>query len=526
MLYFARWKIWTIIGVLVLGTVLAAPNLLTREQANALPSWLPHERLNLGLDLQGGSHLLFEVGVDQLVRERLTSVVDSLRVELRKANIGYTALGIKDQSAVVKLRDLSAMDTVRPILRQIATGNGMQLDLADDGTARLTYTADQLRDLKSHAVDQSIEIVRRRIDQFGTQEPTIQRQGEDRILVQLPGVREPERIKQLIGETAKMTFRLVDVNVPPEAAKTGQMPPTDELLPSVEDPGKGYPREYVVQKRIMVSGENLVDAQPSFRDGLPVVTFKFDSIGGRRFGEATRDNVGKPFAIVLDNKVISAPRIREAILGGSGEISGNFTVQSAQDLALLLRAGALPAPLKIIEERTVGPDLGADSIRAGIYACIIGFALVAAYMWATYGLFGLFADVALIFNLVLTIAWLSILQATLTLPGIAGILLTLGMSVDANVLINERIREESQSGRGPISAIDAGFKRAFATIFDSNLTTLIKMLILYMFGSGTVKGFAVTISLGILTSFFTATVVVRLIIATWVRRRRPAALAV
>jgi protein-export membrane protein SecD len=526
MLYFARWKIWTIIAVLALGTVFAAPNLLTREQAAALPSWLPHERLNLGLDLQGGSHLLFEVGVDQLIRERLTSVVDSIRVELRKANVGYTALGINGQSAVVKLRDLTAIDTARPILRQIATGNGMQLDLGDDGTARLTYTSVQLSDLKGHAVEQSIEIVRRRIDQFGTQEPTIQRQGEDRILVQLPGVREPERIKQLIGETAKMTFRLVDVNVPPEAAKAGQMPPTDEVLPSVEDAAKGYPREYVVQKRVMVSGENLVDAQPSFRDGLPVVTFKFDSIGARRFGEATRDNVGKPFAIVLDNKVISAPRIREPILGGSGEISGNFTVQSAQDLALLLRAGALPAPLKIIEERTVGPDLGADSIRAGIYACIIGFALVAGYMWATYGLFGLFADVALIFNLILTLAWLSILQATLTLPGIAGILLTLGMSVDANVLINERIREESQSGRSPISAIDAGFKRAFATILDSNLTTLIKMLILYMFGSGTVKGFAVTISLGILTSFFTAMVVVRLMIATWVRRRRPAALAV
>jgi protein-export membrane protein SecD len=276
----------------------------------------------------------------------------------------------------------------------------------------------------------------------------------------------------------------------------------------------------------MVSGESLTDAQATYRDAEPVVNFKFDSVGARRFCDVTRNNVGKPFAIVLDNKVISAPVIRDAICGGSGEISGNFTIQSAQDLALLLRAGALPAPLKIIEERSVGPDLGADSIRAGIYASMIGFALVATYMVLAYGLFGLFADVALVFNLILTIAALSLLQATLTLPGIAGMLLTLGMSVDANVLINERIREETRVGRSPIASLDAGFRRAFSTILDANLTTLIKMAILYVLGSGPVKGFAVTISLGICTSMFTAIVLVRWIMSVWLRRTRPARLKV
>ena len=285
MLHFPPWKIWSIVTVLVLGAIFAVPNLLTREQSDHLPSWLPHQRITLGLDLQGGSHLLFEVGVGALVKERLTGVVDSIRVELRKANIGYTSLGIDGESAVVKLRDPGSADTAQPLLRKLAQDNHMLLDLGADGLARFSYSSDELKALKVHAVEQSIEIVRRRIDQFGTQEPTIQREGEDRILVQLPGVKEPERVKKLIGETAKMTFRLVDMNVPLEMAKAGQLPPGDEILASVEDSSKGLPREYVVQKRVMVSGENLVDAQPSYgQDGLPIVTFKFDSIGGRLFG--------------------------------------------------------------------------------------------------------------------------------------------------------------------------------------------------------------------------------------------------
>ena len=523
MMYFARWKVTLILAIMVLGCIFALPNLLPLRIDERIPSWLPHQRISLGLDLQGGSHLLLAADIDSVVHERLTGVIDGIRSELRKANIGYTGLGIEGKSVTLKLRDASAIETARPLLQSIT--EGMDLTIAADGSVSASFTDAKINEIAQNAIQQSIEIVRRRVDETGTREPTIQRQGNDQILVQLPGLQDPERVKALLGKTAKMTFRLVDQSVTPEAAAAGQLPPTSEIL-SLATPRPGEAPGYVVQKRVMVSGENLTDAQATFQDAQPVVSFKFDSIGARRFCDATKNNVGKPFAIVLDNKVISAPVIRDAICGGAGIISGNFTVQSAQDLALLLRAGALPAPLKIIEERSVGPDLGADSIRAGIYACIIGFALVASYMVLAYGLFGLFADVALVFNLVLTIAALSILQATLTLPGIAGMLLTLGMSVDANVLINERIREETRLGRSPIAALDAGYRRAFATILDANLTTLIKMALLYVLGSGTVKGFAVTISLGICTSMFTAIVMVRWIMSVWLRRTRPAALKV
>ncbi len=523
MMYFARWKVTLILAVLALGCIFALPNLLPLRVDERIPSWLPHQRVSLGLDLQGGSHLLLAADIDSVIHERLTSVVDAIRADLRKANIGYTGLGIEGKAVTLKLRDPAAIEQARGLL-QSAT-EGMDLSIAEDGTVKAAFTDAKVNEIAQNAIQQSIEIVRRRVDETGTREPIIQRQGSDQILVQLPGLQDPERVKSLLGKTAKMTFQLVDENVSLEDAAAGRLPPTDALLP-VASPRPGEPASYVVQKRIMVGGESMTDAQATFQDAQPVVSFKFDSLGARRFCDATKNNIGRPFAIVLDNKVISAPVIRDAICGGAGIISGNFTVQSAQDLALLLRAGALPAPLKIIEERSVGPDLGADSIRAGIYACIIGFVLVATYMVLAYGLFGLFADVALIFNLILTIAALSLLQATLTLPGIAGMLLTLGMSVDANVLINERIREETRLGRSPIAAMDAGYRRAFATILDSNLTTLIKMALLYVLGSGSVKGFAVTISLGICTSMFTAILVVRWIMSVWLRRTRPAKLAV
>ncbi len=523
MMYFARWKVTLILAVLALGCIFALPNLLPLRVDERIPSWLPHQRVSLGLDLQGGSHLLLAADIDSVIHERLTSVVDAIRADLRKANIGYTGLGIEGKAVTLKLRDPAAIEQARGLL-QSAT-EGMDLSIAEDGTVKAAFTDAKVNEIAQNAIQQSIEIVRRRVDETGTREPIIQRQGSDQILVQLPGLQDPERVKSLLGKTAKMTFQLVDENVSLEDAAAGRLPPTDALLP-VASPRPGEPASYVVQKRIMVGGESLTDAQATFQDAQPVVSFKFDSLGARRFCDATKNNIGRPFAIVLDNKVISAPVIRDAICGGACIISGNFTVQSAQDLALLLRAGALPAPLKIIEERSVGPDLGADSIRAGIYACIIGFVLVATYMVLAYGLFGLFADVALIFNLILTIAALSLLQATLTLPGIAGMLLTLGMSVDANVLINERIREETMLGRSPIAAMDAGYRRAFATILDSNLTTLIKMALLYVLGSGSVKGFAVTISLGICTSMFTAILVVRWIMSVWLRRTRPAKLAV
>jgi preprotein translocase subunit SecD len=380
---------------------------------------------------------------------------------------------------------------------------------------------------KRAMLDQSIEIVRRRIDELGTKEATVQRQGEDRILVQVPGV-DPERLKSIMGKTAKMTFRLVDTQVSVEDARRGRLSPGNEILPSDES-GRARAQggeSYVVQKRVMISGDMLTDAQATFADNQPVVSFKLNSLGGRRFCDVSSENVGKPFAIVLDNKVISAPVIRERICGGSGQISGNFTVQTANDLALLLRAGALPAPLVILEERSVGPDLGADSIRAGTTACIVGVVLVVLFMVLFYGLFGLFADIALIFNLALMLAALSVIGATLTLPGIAGIALTLGMAVDANVLIYERIREEVRSGRSMLSSLDAGFKRAFGTILDSHVTTLVAGAVLFWLGSGPVKGFAVTLSVGVIISLFSAILITRLLIVVWLQRTRPKAIPI
>jgi protein-export membrane protein SecD len=390
---------------------------------------------------------------------------------------------------------------------------------------RVAFQPKSLEDRKRAAIQQSLEIVRRRVDETGTKEVTIQRQGEDRILVQIPGLTDPERLKALLGKTAKLAFRFIDEESSPSDAEQGRLPATSELLPGDEQ-GRGASVKYVVRKRVMVSGENLVDAQPTFQNGQPVVSFRFDSVGARRFGEATRDNVGKLFAIVLDNRVISAPVIREPILGGAGVISGSFTTQSAQDLALLLRAGALPAPLKVLEERSVGADLGADSIRAGAIACLAGYLIIALLMVAGYGLFGLIANVALILNLIFTVAIISALGATLTLPGIAGMVLGLAMAVDANVLIYERMREEVRAGHSPFPAVDHAFSRAYLTIIDSNLTTLIAAAFLYAFGSGPVRGFAVTLSIGIACSMFTAVTVTRMMVSLWLLWRRPKALPV
>jgi len=521
MVQFPKWQVALVLFVLLLGAVFAAPNLLSRETAENLPGWVPREQVNLGLDLQGGSYLLMEVDIDTVVRERLEGLVDGIRSALRRAKIVYSDIGLDGQAATFQVRDLQTVDQAREVIRDIAREFVMQVD--DGGRFRLQYSEQSLKDLTTNVIAQSLEIVRRRIDETGTREPTIQRQGDDRILVQLPGLRDPERIKSLLGKTAKLTFRMVDES---SVADGARVPAGSELLSSTELDTAGNPRRYVVKKRIMVSGDTLTDAAATFQDGQPVVSFSFDSIGAKKFGDATRANVGRPFAIVLDNKVISAPVIREAILGGSGIISGQFSVQEVQDLALLLRAGALPAPLSILEERTVGPGLGADSIAAGKIASILGFVLVIVFMAGAYGLLGLMANVALAANLIILLAALSGLQATLTLPGIAGIVLTLGMAVDANVLIFERIREEIANGRGPVTAIDTGYRRAMATIIDSNLTTLIAALLLFMFGTGPIKGFAVTLAIGLVTSMFTAIMLTRLLVVTWLRRRRPQQLAI
>jgi protein-export membrane protein SecD len=526
MLKFQPWKTWSVIAVCVFGVIFASFNLMSPASLAVLPGWIPTPRISLGLDLQGGSHLLLEIDMNSVIQEHLNGVVDELRPQLIKSRIGYTELAVNGNQIVVKLRDPSQADAVSGIMRKI--DSTLQQGTDSSGALTLQFSDQALLARKRAAIEQSIEIIRRRIDETGTKEPTIESEGEDRILVQLPGIDNPEHVKSLLGRTAKMTFRLVDMDVPAADAQRGALPPGDELLPMdahVKHPGEAP--FYVVKRHVLVDGQNLTDAQATFgNENEAVVSFKFDDIGARRFGDATTANVGKLFAIVLDNKVLSAPVIREPILGGSGQISGNFTVQSAQDLALLLRAGALPAPLTIIEERTVGPDLGADSIRAGTTASFVAIALVGLFMILFYGLFGIYADIALFFNLCLLLSALSVLGATLTLPGIAGIALTMGMAVDANVLVNERIREEVRNGRSVMSAIDNGFSRAYATIVDANVTHLIAGAFVFELGSGPVKGFAVTLCLGILTSLFTTTMVSRLLVVWWLRRMRPKAIPI
>ncbi|HYM74222.1 MAG TPA: protein translocase subunit SecD [Stellaceae bacterium] len=518
MLYFANWKVLLICGLCALGVLFSLPNLFTPAQLAWLPQSVPHKQVALGLDLRGGSYLLLEVDVAAAQHERLNTLVDSVRNVLLDAKIGYADLNVEGDAITFTLRDTERAEDIRKGLTR--TDPDLVLEVGAGGASTVKFSPQATESRRAQAVDQSIEIIRRRIDETGTKEPTIQREGKDRILVQLPGIDNPEHVKALLGKTAKLTFQLVDANTTVDAARR-RLPPGDEILPSEEHAGRGGATAYVVHRRVMVGGDTLVDAQATFQNNEPVVSFRFDTAGAKRFGDATKENVGKPFAIVLDRKVISAPVIREPILGGSGIISGSFTVQTASDLALLLRAGALPAPITILEERTVGPDLGADSIHAGAVASIVGVALVVVFMILFYGLFGIFADIALFFNLCLMLASLSLLGATLTLPGIAGIALTMGMAVDANVLIYERIREELRSGRTMLSSLEAGFTRAFGTIVDSHVTTLVAGLLLYWLGSGPVKGFAVTLSIGVLTSLFSAILVTRLQIVTWLRQFKP-----
>ena len=518
MLYIPPWQRTIIFVVCLIGVLLSIPNLFSPETVANWPSFLPKKQVSLGLDLRGGSYLLYQVDLAAAEKDQLNDLVDEVRTALVGAKINYTGLGVDNDQVAFQTRGTVSDSDIQNLVQKIDPN--LQVTIGAGGAVSIKPTDTELTDRQTSEVEQSIEIVRRRIDETGTKEATIQRVGNDRILVELPGISDPERVKSLIGKTAKMTFQLVDTNASPEDAEHGRVPPGDELLSSQASSSSGA-EQYVVHRRVMVSGDTLTDAQPTFNQNEPVVSFKFDSIGARRFADATAANVGKPFAIVLDNKVISAPVIKEAILGGQGIIEGNFTVQSANDLALLLRAGALPAPLTILEERTVGPDLGADSIHAGALASIVGISLVVVFMVIFYGLFGLFADVAVFFNLCIMLASLTLLGATLTLPGIAGIALTMGMAVDANVLIYERIREELRGGRSIISSLQAGFERAFGTILDSHVTTLVAGALMFWLGEGPIKGFAVTLSIGVLTSLFSAILVTRLQIVTWLRRTKP-----
>ncbi len=523
MLHFPTWKISLIAIVCLLGLLFAAPNFLPTSLLSSMPSWLPSKRVNLGLDLRGGSHLLLEVDFSAYIRDQLENIEDNVRQTLRGKKIYYTGLHVKNNDKVVfTLRNATDGDAAYSLLREMSK----DITVSDDNaTFTVMFTDSYAKELRSRVMEQSIEIVRRRIDETGTKEPSIQRQGDNRILLQVPGLNNPEHLKQLLGKTAKMTFHLVNEQASIPAALRGQVPADSMLLMGEGSNGQEMP--YIIKKKVMLSGDLLTDAKTSFNDnGLPAVSFSFNTLGAKQFADITKANTGHLFAIVLDSKVISAPVIREPILGGSGIISGNFTVESANDLALLLRAGALPAPLTIIEERTVGPSLGADSIAAGKKAALIGVVLVVVFMVLTYGLFGGFANLALILNVTFILAALSALQATLTMPGIAGIVLTMGMAVDANVLIFERIREELRIGMSPFTATDRGFDRAFATIIDSNLTTLLAAFLLYAFGSGAVKGFAVTLSIGILSSMFSAITLTRFMVAKWLQKKRPKILVI
>jgi preprotein translocase subunit SecD len=523
MVQFPRWQKLMVLGICVLGLLFTIPNFVSRQLVEQLPGWLPSKQINLGLDLQGGAHLLYEVEVQVAVDEDLEALVDAVRSQLRAARIGYRDLGAAGPAVVLRLRDPAEEQLARDTLRELDTQAILTTD--DGGRLRLELPEQVLRERRQSVVEQAVEIIRRRIDEFGLREATVIRQGDDRVLVQIPGFDDPAQLG--LGETAKMTFHLLH----PGTAQgvPGQPVPAGYELVQGYDPDRieGAPEVwYVVRKRVEVSGDRLVDASTTFDQGQPVVTFRFDTVGGKRFGDTTAEHVGERLAIVLDEKVISAPVIRSPILGGNGIITGSFTVQSADKLAIQLRAGALPAPLVVLEERTVGPSLGADSIRAGEVACAVGFIAVIVFMALAYGLFGVMANVALIVNLVLITGALSLFQATLTLPGIAGIVLTIGMAVDANVLVFERIREEVRNGRTPISAIDAGYRRAIGTIMDANITTLIAALLLFGLGAGPIKGFAVTLSIGIATSMFTAIMVTRFLVVTWLRRSRPQTLPI
>jgi SecD/SecF fusion protein len=523
MVYFSRWKIIAVIAVCVLGAIIAAPNLISRDTLAKLPGWVPTRQVNLGLDLRGGSYLLLQIDLSELDQERLGNTLDGARAALRTAKIAFTDAEVQGGAVQIVLRDPGQTEAALSALRAMDNGpagaaSAYGLTSETPGTIRLSLTQAAQREQAEQALEQSVEVVRRRVDETGVAEPQIARQDPDRILVQLPGVKDPDEIKKLLGTTAKMEFHMVD-----DTAMDPAHPPPGDMVVDVSKPRPGQPTQEILKRKVEVSGDTLEKASAGVdsENGGWQINFGFNAAGTRKFAQITEQSIGHRFAVVLDNKVIVAPTIQSAITGGSGRITGSFTSEEATTIARLLNAGALPAPIKIIEERTVGPDLGADSIKSGIYATGLGLALVLAYMLLSYGQFGLFADIAVLVNLILTIAALSLLQATLTLPGIAGLLLSVGMSVDANILINERIREETKNGKPPFSAMEAGFSRAWSTIIDSNLTTLIKMAILYAFGAGVVRGFAVTIFLGILISMFTATVLVRLMMTTWMRRARP-----
>ncbi|MCC0008735.1 MAG: protein translocase subunit SecD [Hyphomicrobiaceae bacterium] len=539
MLHFSRAKVIAILLVCLAGLLATMPNFFAKQTVESWPHWLPNKQLSLGLDLKGGAHLLLEMDTKELTEKWLQSIRDDARGTLRTAGVAHTP-GVRNEAVVVTLDNPAdsekALTELKKLIQPIgnailgSSGNNLIVEAGDTpGQISVKPTEQAYKERLTNAIGAAVEVIRRRIDSLGNVEANIVRQGAERILVQVPGFEDTKGLKDLIGKTASLTFHDVHPSVSADEAQATRVPYGYKIVPSDT---AGEP-SVLIKESPEVTGEELVDAQPGFdqRTNEPIISFRFNQIGARKFGRYTKDHVGQPFAIVLDNgvdtqtgkrdvKVLSAPVIREPILGGSGQISGNFTVQSANELAVQIRSGALPTSLTIVEERSVGASLGKDSIEAGEWAAVIGTAAVASFMLFAYGLFGLFALIAVALNLFLIVGVMSVLGSTLTLPGIAGLVLTVGMAVDANVLIYERIREELRNGKPAISAIEAGFNRAFTTIVDSNLTTLIAGIVMFWLGAGPVRGFAVTLSLGIFATVFTAFTVTRLLVSLWISSQK------
>jgi len=526
MLQVARWRIILVLVVAAMGIAFAYPNFVPENVRNSLPSFVPKQAINLGLDLRGGSQLLLEIDTNTLRRQQLDNVADQMASAMREAEprITYTGRGVVGDAARIRLVDPTQMERAQQAIANLVRSQTSATPVLEftphpDGLIEARLTDAYARELSRQAAQQSIEVIRRRIDPTGTSEVDIRRQGDRRIVVQAPGVTDPELLKERIGQTALMTFHLVR-EVSPEEAAQGTLPPgtfVAQPYPQIGDAPE------VVERRARLTGEHLTRANPQMdqQQNQFVLAFQLDNRGSTIFCRITRDYVNQRFAILLDNQVLTAPRINEPICGGSGQITGNFTPESASELALMLNAGALPTPLTVIEERTVGAGLGQDAIEAGVRASIVAGIVTLVFMLLAYGLFGVFACLALIVNGILIVAAMSMIGAALTLPGIAGLILTIAMAVDANVLIYERMREEAAAGRGPALAIDAGFSRAMITILDANLTTILAALILFQFGAGPVRGFAWTLSIGVVTSVFTAVLVTQIMIAWWFRAARP-----
>ena len=531
MLYFSPAKIISIVAVLLASVLFALPNLFDKETVASWPDWIPQKQLQLGLDLRGGAHLLLTMDTKELRENMLDNLREDVRAKLREAKIGTVGTGLTSDGVRVRIARPGDMEAALKALGELSqqltnnflTGsNARNLEVTQQGSQGivLRLTEAGLRQRVTDAMGGAIETVRRRVDAVGTTEPTIARQGEDRILVQVPGIDDTQQLKDLLGKTAKLSFHEVH---PTQGRSAERLPSRNGYVAfPAADTSDDRGTWYYLKKVPVVAGDDLVEANPGFdqRTQEPIISFRFNQSGARKFGRFTSQNVNRPFAIVLDNKVLSAPNILEPILGGSGQISGGFTAETANQLAIQLKSGALPAKLTIEEERTVGPSLGADSIEAGRLAGLVGVTATIALIIFVYGTFGIFAVAGLVVNGLLIVAIMSGIGSTLTLPGIAGLILTVGMAVDANVLIYERIREELRNGKSAVNAIDSGFGRAMVTILDSQLTTFAAAVIMFWLGSGPIRGFAVTLSIGIFTSIFTAVTVVRLLVALWVRSQR------